>query len=200
MLMPRLVRSLLALSFAFLFLVLDGGLKRADAINLYVKLPDAGTFSAITGPPTFYIDLDFGNVPVGSTAHLQLSAYWNLDPSTEVAGFVSYLPSNLIPTIVGPPFYIENTNSFCSSGPNLSCTWDLAYSPTVPTLSDNWWATLMAVQAGVPPNGYLQYTFQVHVSGTGITTPIPPAFALFATGLGALGLLGWRRKRKALAA
>ena len=28
------------------------------------------------------------------------------------------------------------------------------------------------------------------------TTPIPPAFPLFASGLGALGLLGWRRKRK----
>ena len=29
------------------------------------------------------------------------------------------------------------------------------------------------------------------------TTPIPAALPLFATGLGALGLLGWRRKRKA---
>ena len=30
--------------------------------------------------------------------------------------------------------------------------------------------------------------------------PLPAALPLFATGLGALGLLGWRRKRKALAA
>jgi hypothetical protein len=30
-------------------------------------------------------------------------------------------------------------------------------------------------------------------------TPIPAALPLFATGLGALGLLGWRRKRKTLA-
>ena len=30
------------------------------------------------------------------------------------------------------------------------------------------------------------------------TTPIPAALPLFATGLGALGVLGWRRKRKAL--
>jgi hypothetical protein len=29
------------------------------------------------------------------------------------------------------------------------------------------------------------------------TTPLPGALPLFATGLGALGLLGWRRKRKA---
>jgi hypothetical protein len=28
------------------------------------------------------------------------------------------------------------------------------------------------------------------------STPLPPTFSLFATGLGVLGLLGWRRKRK----
>jgi hypothetical protein len=33
-----------------------------------------------------------------------------------------------------------------------------------------------------------------------VVTPLPAAFPLFATGLGALGLLGWRRKRKAQAA
>jgi hypothetical protein len=33
-----------------------------------------------------------------------------------------------------------------------------------------------------------------------VATPIPAALPLFATGLGALGLLGWRRKRKAPAA
>ena len=27
-------------------------------------------------------------------------------------------------------------------------------------------------------------------------TPLPPALPLFATGLGALGLIGWRKKRK----
>jgi hypothetical protein len=30
-------------------------------------------------------------------------------------------------------------------------------------------------------------------------TPLPAALPLFASGLGALGLLGWRRKRKQLA-
>jgi hypothetical protein len=34
-------------------------------------------------------------------------------------------------------------------------------------------------------------------SGPPPTTPLPTALPLFATGLGALGLLGWRRKRKA---
>ena len=31
-----------------------------------------------------------------------------------------------------------------------------------------------------------------------LVTPIPPALPLFATGLGALGLLGWRRNRKTI--
>jgi len=30
-------------------------------------------------------------------------------------------------------------------------------------------------------------------------TPLPAALPLFATGLGVLGLIGWRRKRKAQA-
>src|SRR5262245_35522357 len=34
-------------------------------------------------------------------------------------------------------------------------------------------------------------------SGSLTPVPVPAALPLFATGLGALGLLGWRRKRKA---
>ena len=48
-----------------------------------------------------------------------------------------------------------------------------------------------------------RFTDFLHFSGTieNITpTPLPAALPLFATGLGALGLLGWRRKRKAQAA
>jgi hypothetical protein len=37
------------------------------------------------------------------------------------------------------------------------------------------------------------------VAGTATPTPLPAALPLFATGIGALGLLGWRRKRKARA-
>jgi len=37
----------------------------------------------------------------------------------------------------------------------------------------------------------------LNLTGYGDPAPLPPAFSLFATGLGALGLLGWRRKKKA---
>ena len=39
-------------------------------------------------------------------------------------------------------------------------------------------------------------TFTLLNGPTLIATPLPAALPLFATGLGALGLLGWRRKRK----
>jgi len=41
-----------------------------------------------------------------------------------------------------------------------------------------------------------EYT-NMQASDPVLATPIPPALPLFATGLSALGLLGWRRKRKA---
>ena len=40
----------------------------------------------------------------------------------------------------------------------------------------------------------------VTINGAAMATPLPAALPLFATGLGVLGLLGWRRKRKAAAA
>ncbi len=39
----------------------------------------------------------------------------------------------------------------------------------------------------------------VTITGAAIATPLPAALPLFATGAGVLGLIGWRRKRKAAA-
>jgi len=43
-------------------------------------------------------------------------------------------------------------------------------------------------------------SIQVQSGSAPAVTPLPAALPLFASGLGALGLLGWRRKRKAPAA
>jgi len=52
-----------------------------------------------------------------------------------------------------------------------------------------------ALGGGDPP-----YFFAVTSGEVTAATPLPAALPLFATGLGAIGLLGWRRKRKAGAA
>jgi hypothetical protein len=57
--------------------------------------------------------------------------------------------------------------------------------------------------ASVAPEAFNSPSFQnVALTGNqiiGSATPLPAALPLFATGLGGLGLLGWRRKRKAQA-
>src|SRR5262249_49233462 len=49
------------------------------------------------------------------------------------------------------------------------------------------------------PNSQCDFTNPLEAGSTGslTATPLPAALPLFATGLGGLGLLGWRRKRKA---
>ena len=57
------------------------------------------------------------------------------------------------------------------------------------------------VEITIPPGTY-QYSTPLYPEQTGTlnVTPVPAALPLFATGLGALGLFGWRRRRKIEAA
>lgn len=53
----------------------------------------------------------------------------------------------------------------------------------------------------IEDNGGSNAAFRAELSATAsLATPLPAALPLFASGLGALGLLGWRRRRKAIAA
>lgn len=52
----------------------------------------------------------------------------------------------------------------------------------------------------VGKNGLQVQTFNAKFTLETATTPLPAALPLFASGFGALGLLGWRRKRKAILA
>jgi hypothetical protein len=59
--------------------------------------------------------------------------------------------------------------------------------------------TALTAAVGYNPNP-VPGNNEVSVLGGGValaTAPIPAALPLFASGIGALGVLGWRRKRKA---
>ena len=87
--------------------------------------------------------------------------------------------------------------------------WSVEYGGTLLDNASGALATLVAtLDARVAPGGIwycpgcsvdmLQGGSTNQVLAFGVSpTPLPAALPLFATGLGALGLLGWRRKRKA---
>ena len=82
----------------------------------------------------------------------------------------------------------------------LDSSMALLYSTTLSNPSD-------LIPSSVGGNGYGWFNL-INVPGSGLAiddakldvTPIPATLPLFASGLGALGLLGWRRKRKKVAA
>ena len=53
--------------------------------------------------------------------------------------------------------------------------------------------------SGGDSGGDTQGTYSISVVSNGSQIPLPTALPLFATGLGLMGLLGWRRKRRAAA-
>jgi hypothetical protein len=88
---------------------------------------------------------------------------------------------------------IQGGGRLVNCGGGFPLCFALSFGVTTSTGGDNW-------------GGYDYYDNwdqSLGSSGPGVwsgPTPLPGALPLFATGLGALGLLGWRRKRKAAAA
>ena len=80
--------------------------------------------------------------------------------------------------------------SFIGTGPTSLTTYSAVLSATGPSMQLSF--------LGLNPPGW---TAVANVSVTPVSsTPLPAALPLFATGLGAIGLFGWRKKRKAAAA
>ena len=79
-----------------------------------------------------------------------------------------------------------------------SCTTTLTWQLFTTTFTATGTSTVLAFLNGDPSNDTSNGLDNITLNATTIPpTPLPAAFPLFATGLGALGLFGWRRKRKA---
>ena len=136
----------------------------------------------------------------------------NTHPSSYLFGnftAVTLTPINNDPDdVVTSPVTI--TQNMCSGTfVATSCTFAFHITTADPTATVGdvgTWMITTSVQATwfditIPPAGAFQTdTFNITEMVT-VTDPVPApaALPLFATGLGALGLLGWRRKRKAAA-
>lgn len=119
-------------------------------------------------------------------------------PVTYGSGNSGSLSSPLVETWTGAfGSFTETLTSFSvtRTGTN-SITIDLSGMLAGPGgISESVAAILSANQSGGPGTAIGWALTNANVS----PTPIPATLPLFATGLGGLGLLGWRRKRKATA-
>jgi hypothetical protein len=138
-----------------------------------------------------------------------------IDTVSSSAFTVLSLPFN---TICGSNCLVTSNSFTVTSGVITAENFDVGSTTftDTPPFDSIWSLTLGALGSGVMtfsngstipgtnPNVYYQENIY---TGTGAsfaevpvgTTPLPAALPLFATGLGVLGLLGWRRKRKAAA-
>jgi len=125
-------------------------------------------------------------------------------PITSLTGTYSgtVLGSPFSANVSGPLSTVGESNLLLSVPPNPTEIDALGIGFSASNLVDQQFVIYFDASAGTDaiadfgiPGGNLgvEYgTFDVT-----LVTPIPGAMPLFATGLGALGLLGWRRKRKA---
>ena len=121
------------------------------------------------------------------------------DPVTPL----SFSFSDGVQTITQSSGIITPTFKFATDAAgNITQWWIEVEQTTFCIVSDNPSANsgTLGDQGYFPPTGYGINSNNPGVwSGPLWSTPLPAALPLFATGLGALGLLGWRRKRKAIA-
>jgi hypothetical protein len=106
---------------------------------------------------------------------------------------------------------VANTRYWIELTSNASSVagWDYTSNTSGTGVSTEYWQANYTPSPGSVPNagnnqngdGYFPNPYEMIVTADQVgTTPLPATLPLFASGLGAIGLLGWRRKRKAQAA
>ena len=157
----------------------------------------AGSFNVATAAtvleePTLYSDLSVGTVynlagftlgPISGSYDLvvRYGIWGGLAQQVDIA--LTFDGTTLTPTIIDTGAYYT---------PPLSASFDVS------SLVHSGLNTLSV--DGVNDSGPVSGVGSYAIGPVPAATPLPAALPLFATGLGALGLLGWRRNRKNAAA
>jgi len=157
-----------------------------------------------------------GTNPAGTHALWNFQFSINVRADGNTTGLLSQInPLLTIETLGGPllsfnPFLIPDNAGWNGSEQSNVNSSTLANNYGIQN-SENLMFAFLQGPLGFDP--YAHETYRITLSATGanqndlgsvsidvVTTPLPGALPLFATALGAMGLLGWRRKRKAAAA
>ena len=159
----------------------------ANANSTTAPTPTLGTFTITVGGPEQIIDfINSGAVVEFSATGLTTSNNYYVDVSAlnpAVGSYLFWYETPLgTPTFYGLLSTLPTSIPITAGGTNLNLwfQWEATCDVTCLDPFGGFELTTTAVTAPTP-------------------TPLPAALPLFATGLGALGLLGWRRKRKGAA-
>jgi hypothetical protein len=161
-----------------------------DAASVLAYMPSIGNFAPLNGNvlnPTSTVSGGFGGETLGLEFNVDFSDA-GLLPGTSGLRFGDLILANL--NGAQAPLngltlrqLLGDTNILLSGGTSLITIADLG--SLVGEVNGSFFL-------GTPD----QFAQDHLVAPEIIATPLPAAFPLFATGLGALGLLGWRRKRR----
>jgi hypothetical protein len=131
-----------------------------------------------------------GNGPVtGQEVQFHLTF---LTPFDLQAGHYFFVPQVEITTAADFFFWLSAERPIVTGTPFPAGTTDLQGWTRDAALDPDWLRVGMDIVGGTTPPAF-NFAFSLE----GDVVPLPATLPLFATGLGALGLLGWRRKRKA---
>ena len=166
-------------------------LQAAWCVDIYDFLTQSGTYTidplttAGSGSPNPLLSTaqisEIGSLMVHGTALINTDT--NVSAATQLAIWM-----------------VEYGNGFTYSGV-ASAVETLAQQYVAKVMGGDWdCPTCTVTLLSLAGDQNLGYGSDLTKGGESPTTPLPAALPLFASGLGALGLLGWRKKRKAQAA
>ena len=197
---------------------LSGDLTADNAFFAYISTSPSSLGTPLTSgiPANWVAAYNFTSSPLANqTYYLNIEAINYGGPGGFIGSF----------TLTGPNFQFANGSQTLSTD---TTNWSGIYNNgnSNPALSQSWvtptggvaqmtypWSTPGVIASGAlwiwPSDssssgtscGDCTVDLQTVITYTGVSaTPLPAALPLFASGLGAMGLLGWRRKRKSAAA
>jgi hypothetical protein len=180
------------------------GVSRAEAATLVGQSTDASGIDGLVVDGVSY-NVSFEQVNYGSVPGLNPSTFYGnpsgaFDASSALISALNSFGVSVLVDIRGDFVGYEALvvpiviNDFGLAVVGAEC---ISYSSgCVPSLSPVWFQ----VTTALPENGMAIFPsdqeFDFAVFSAGAATPLPAALPLFASGLDALGLFGWRRRTK----
>jgi hypothetical protein len=128
-----------------------------------------------------------------------ITVFTNHGADSAILALIGLLGATFLP---GPELGFVGLGGMTADGPDPSHVFVMILTHTSDTFNGSFAGLAGAVSKFQQPaaDGHMSFLVMEAVTRpddiSAQATPLPAALPLFATGLGALGLLGWRRKRK----